>query len=385
MLARRALILIAVLVTRVYDCQTRDNGLGLTPPMGWNSWNAFGCDISEELIKKTTDAFVALKLHTFGYEYVNLDDCWAGARDNQTKRITSDQNFPDGIEALATYVHNQKLKFGLYSDAGNLTCAGRPGSLGFEVLDAQTYASWGVDYLKYDNCRRDQSSLHQRYQAMGDALNKSIGQIFYSMCEWGVDNPAKWAEPIANSWRTTRDIQDTWFSITNIATQNAAWWQYAGPGGWNDPDILEIGNGKLSPSEEEAHFSLWAVMKAPLLISCDLRAISNDSLRVLTNSETIAVNQDALGKQARLLAKYSGFSSQVYAGDLSNKTKVLLFVNLKSPEVNVTVQLIDLDYVESVEVAVRDLWMHKHIGTVKSVLKATVQPHAVKMYKLSLA
>uniref|UniRef100_A0A6B2L5P5 Alpha-galactosidase n=1 Tax=Arcella intermedia TaxID=1963864 RepID=A0A6B2L5P5_9EUKA len=253
-----------------------------------------------------------------------MDDCWAASRDSNGV-IVPDPGFPDGIKPLADYAHSLGLKFGLYSDAGTNTCAGRPGSLGHEKTDADTYASWGVDYLKYDNCNTDGTPPETRYPVMRDALNATGRAIFYSMCEWGVDNPALWAPEVGNSWRTTGDISNSWQSMLSNIDQNDHWWQYAKPGAWNDPDMLEIGNGALSYDESVAHFSLWALAKAPLLIGCDITQLSSDTLKILTAPEVIAVNQDPLGVQGhkvRSTSSGSGASNVVVSPCSSQDTQL---------------------------------------------------------------
>eukprot|EP00026_Physarum_polycephalum_P007276 Phypoly_transcript_07334.p1 GENE.Phypoly_transcript_07334~~Phypoly_transcript_07334.p1 ORF type:complete len:529 (-),score=81.06 Phypoly_transcript_07334:65-1420(-) len=233
-----------------------------------------------------------------------MDDCWAYAR-NDSGFIEADPTaFPSGIAALAAYVHSLGLQFGLYSDAGTETCAGRPGSLGYEKNDAWSYASWSVDYLKYDNCNSGSETPMVRYPVMRDALNATGRQIFFSMCEWGVDNPATWAPTVGNSWRTTGDISDSWTSMLNNFDINNEWFKQAGPGGWNDPDMLEVGNGGMTNTEYVSHFSLWAIAKAPLLIGCDVTHLDSATLAILTNSEVIAVNQDPLGVQGSKVASY---------------------------------------------------------------------------------
>lgn len=285
-----------------------DNGLGIKPQMGWNSWNKFGCNINEDLIIRTIDEIVSSGLYAAGYNYINLDDCWQISRDESTGEIQVDSTlFPHGMKYLADYAHSKGLLFGLYSDAGYKTCAGRPGSLGYEEIDAKTYASWGVDYLKYDNCYTDGSIPEVRYPVMRDALNASGRTIFYSMCEWGVNDPATWAKEVGNSWRTTGDICDTWNSMINIADINNKWADYAGPGGWNDPDMLEVGNGGMTYEEYKTHFAIWALSKAPLLVGCDVTTMTNETKNILLNPEVIAVNQDELGIQGRKVA-----STQVY-------------------------------------------------------------------------
>jgi len=273
--------------------------------MGWNSWNHFGCDINEKLIHDTIAALAQSGLASYGYLYMNIDDCWAGTRDSNGFIQPDKNSFPNGIKPLADYAHSFGLKFGIYSDAGKATCAGRPGSLGYEKNDAMSYASWGVDYLKYDNCNDDGTPPQHRYPVMRDALNATGRPIFYSMCEWGVNDPATWAPPVGNSWRTTGDISDSWDSMVSRLDQNDRWWKYAAPGGWNDPDMLEVGNGHMTTTEYKSHFSLWALSKAPLLIGCDITKMSNDTFNILTNAEVLDVSQDPMGVQGHKVATSS--------------------------------------------------------------------------------
>ncbi|KDO44287.1 hypothetical protein CISIN_1g012852mg [Citrus sinensis] len=286
--------------TSNYGILQLNNGLASTPQMGWNSWNFFACNISETIIKETADALVSTGLAELGYDHVNIDDCWSSPlRDLKGQLVPDTITFPSGIKALADYVHGKGLKLGIYSDAGVFTCQVRPGSLFHEKDDAPLFASWGVDYLKYDNCFNLGIEPKKRYPPMRDALNETGCSIFYSLCEWGVDDPALWAGKVGNSWRTTGDINDTWASMTSIADINDKWASYAGPGGWNDPDMLEVGNGGMSYQEYRAHFSIWALMKAPLLIGCDVRNMTAETFEILSNKEVIAVNQDPLGVQGR--------------------------------------------------------------------------------------
>ena len=274
-----------------------DNGLGLTPQMGWNTWNKFACKIEEKLIRDSIDALVNTGLKDLGYNYMNLDDCWQIKRDENKTIVPDADKFPNGIKPLADYAHSKGLKFGLYSDGGNLTCQMRPGGYGYEEIDAKTYAEWGVDYLKYDNCWNMGISSKIRYPRMTEALRKQNRSIFYSICQWGEEEIPTWGKEFGNSWRTTLDISDSWISMINIIDQNDKWFQYAGPGGWNDPDMLEVGNGGMSDVEYRTHFSLWAISKAPLIIGCDLTKMSNETFNILSNKEVIAINQDKLGEQ----------------------------------------------------------------------------------------
>jgi alpha-galactosidase len=283
-------------------------GLADTPQMGWNSWNKFACDINEQLIRDTADALVKNGMRDAGYRYINIDDCWHGKRDENGNIQPDPQRFPSGIRALADYVHARGLKLGIYSDAGNTTCGHKPASRGHEYQDARTYAAWGIDYLKYDWCDTEGLSAKGAYTTMRDALRAAGRPILFSMCEWGDNKPWEWAKDVSHSWRTTGDITACWdcelshgswtsFGVLKIMDKTAALRKYAGPGHWNDMDMLEVGNG-LTPDEERAHFSIWAMMTSPLISGNDLRDMSAETLKILTNRNVIAVNQDKLGVQA---------------------------------------------------------------------------------------
>ncbi|XP_065887321.1 uncharacterized protein [Dysidea avara] len=371
----KALLLIACIL---HSSLSLDNGLGKTPQMGWNSWNHFRCSINDQLVMETADAMASNGLKAAGYQYVNIDDCWQVAR-FPNKTIQPDpKNFPD-MKQLISYVHNKGLKFGLYSDAGTKTCQKRPGSLGYEDIDAETYASWGVDYLKYDNCNNDGTKPEVRYPVMRDALNKTGRPIFYSLCEWGRDDPATWASKVGNSWRTTSDIRDNWDSMYSKVVENDKWWKYAGPGGWNDPDMLEVGNGGMSHNEYVVHFSLWCLMKAPLLIGCDIHNMSKDTLDILTNSEVIAVNQDPLGVQGHRVNMTSD-GAEVWAGPLSDKSVAVILLNSGSKTQNVTAHFSDIGM--SGTASVRDLWAHADQGMVTNTVTRPVDSHSAVMLRL---
>ncbi|KAB2063061.1 hypothetical protein ES319_A10G191800v1 [Gossypium barbadense] len=329
----------------------------------WNSWNFFACSISEDLIKETADALVSSGLADLGYVYVNIDDCWSAATRNLKGQLVPDpKTFPSGIKALSDYVHGKGLKLGIYGDAGAFTCKVRPGSLFHETGDAQLFADWGVDYLKYDNCFNLGIDPKKRYPPMRDALNATGRTIFYSICEWGVEDPALWARGVGNSWRTTDDINDTWASMTTIADINDKWASHAGPGGWNDPDMLEVGNGGMTYQEYRAHFSIWALMKAPLLIGCDVRNMTAETLEILSNKEVISVNQDSLGVQGRKVY-VSGEANclQVWAGPLSGNRLVVAFWNRCSKAATITARWDVLGLESSTHVSIRDLWQHKEV------------------------
>ncbi|XP_072982698.1 alpha-galactosidase 3-like [Typha latifolia] len=394
--------------TSKYGKLQLNNGLALTPQMGWNSWNFFACNINETVIKETADALVSSGLADLGYNYVNIDDCWSSLTRNTKGELVPDPNtFPSGIKDLADYVHNKGLKLGIYSDAGYIiysnpvvfTCQVRPGSLYHENADADIFASRGVDYLKYDNCYNLGIKPEKRYPPMREALNSSGRTIFYSLCEWGVDNPALWASKVGNSWRTTDDISDSWVSMTTIADLNDKWASYAGPGGWNDvyyiyvvqpipfnrPDMLEVGNGGMSYVEYRAHFSIWALMKAPLLIGCDVRNMTSETLEILSNEEVISVNQDPLGVQGRKVSvEGNDGCSQVWAGPLSKNRLVVALWNRCSEVVTITAKLETLGLDATATFSVRNLWKHETLAeNVSGTLGAQVDVHDCKMYILS--
>ncbi|KAK4841170.1 hypothetical protein QYF36_000076 [Acer negundo] len=359
------------------------NGLGQTPQMGWNSYNHFPCKLNDKLIRETADAMVSSGLSALGYEYINLDDCWAEQnRDSKGNLVPKASFFPFGMKALADYVHSKGLKLGIYGDAGTMTCAKTmPGSLGYEEQDANTFASWGIDYLKYDNCHNKGVSPQERYSKMGKALLKTGRPIFYSLCEWGQDNPATWAPSIGNSWRTTGDIKDTWDSMTARADLNDQWASYAGPGGWNDPDMLEVGNGGMSKEEYRSHFSIWALAKAPLILGCDLRSMDNDTLEILGNKEVIAVNQDKLGIQGKKVKKNGEL--EVWAGELSGKRVAVMLWNRGDSKATITAEWSEIGLKSSATVDARDLWEHTTTHSLQNQIQATLQSHACKMYILT--
>ncbi|KAK6145616.1 hypothetical protein DH2020_022436 [Rehmannia glutinosa] len=380
--------------TSNYGILQLNNGLARTPQMGWNSWNFFACDINETVIKETADALISTGLAKLGYIYVNIDDCWSDlVRDSKGQLVPDSKTFPSGINYLADYVHSKGLKLGIYSDAGAFTCQVRPGSLFHESDDAERFASWGVDYLKYDNCFNLGIEPEKRYPPMRDALNATGRSIFYSICEWGVHDPALWAGKVGNSWRTTDDIKDSWarsitsyvgltlivLIMTTIADLNDKWAAYAGPGGWN------VGNGGMTYQEYRAHFSIWALMKAPLLIGCDVRNMTAETFEILSNEEVISVNQDPLGVQGRKVYAYGPNGCyQVWAGPLSGQRLAVILWNRCSKTGSITAKWSALGLESSISVSIRDLWKHEYISqdSVGS-FSAGVDAHACEMYILT--
>jgi len=374
-----------VAVTTTTPAHALDNGLALTPPMGFNNWNATGCAISEQLITDTADIFVSSGLKDAGYRYVNIDDCWAAPeRDPRTGRLTAHpERFPHGIAWLADYVHTRGLKLGIYTSAGTQTCARTmPGGLDHEEIDAQTFADWGVDYLKYDNCNNAGRPAIERYTKMRDALRKTGRPIVFSICEWGQNKPWEWAGDVGNLWRTTGDINDSWPSVVSILKQNAPLAAAAGPGHWNDPDMLEVGNGGMTDTEYRSHFSLWAMMAAPLLIGSDLRKATPETLRILTNRDVIAIDQDPLGAQARVVSQANGrwiFAKPLAGGD----TAVALFNETDTPTtVGTTAGALGLPARDGYPI--RDLWTHETTHTAGTIA-ASVPAHGTVLYRISTA
>lgn len=363
------------------------NGLAQTPQMGWNSWNRFACNVSEKLIRDTADALVASGMRDAGYRYVVIDDCWQGTRDADGFIQADATRFPSGIKALADYVHARGLKFGIYSDAGTKTCGGRPGSQGHEYQDALQYARWGVDYLKYDWCSTGTRNAEEAYATMADALKATGRPILFSMCEWGNNQPWLWARKIGNSWRTSGDITDKWsgkhgysWGLTNIVDMNAPLWPHAGPGHWNDPDMLEVGNGGMTDVEYRSHFSLWAIMAAPLIAGNDVANMTPATHEILTNREVIAVDQDALGVQGRRVWKDG--DREVWAKPLAGGGRALVLFNRGEAPAEIRADWAMLEVPASVTFAVRDLWAHRDLGKRRGSIAATVAPHGVVMLAL---
>ncbi len=364
-----------------------DNGLARTPPMGWNSWNHFGCNVSSKLIRETADAMVASGMKDAGYRYVVIDDCWQVARDANGRIVPDSTRFPEGMKALADYVHSKGLKFGLYTDAGRRTCQGRPGSYQHEDQDARTYAEWGVDYVKVDWCNSRGLDARTRYGIFRDALKKAGRPIVFSICEWGTNEPWEWGPQTGNLWRTTGDIQDDWQSVMTILDRSSQYWQSAGPGGWNDPDMLEVGNGGMTNDEYRAHFSLWAIMAAPLMAGNDLRDLLPDTRRaratraILENNEVIAVDQDSLGVQGRLVQNWPP-QLQVWARPLADGSRAAVLLNRASVSTRMTVSFRALG-IRTDSARVRDLWEHQDKGTFARTYSAVVPSHGAVMVRVT--
>ena len=368
-----------------------DNGLAATPQMGWNDWNAFGCNVDANLVEQTADQMVANGMKAAGYDYVNIDDCWLEKqRDSNGQLVPDPSKFPDGIKAVADYVHSKGLKLGIYEDAGTATCAGYPGSLGHEATDAQTFADWGVDYLKYDNCNNAGSSTRQqyidRYTAMRDALAATGRKIFYSLCEWGNNNPWTWADQVGNSWRTTGDISDNYASMLSIFEQNVWLYPYSGPGGFNDPDMLEVGNGGMTTAEYRSEFSLWAAMDAPLIAGTDLRTMSKADLKIYTNKSVIAVDQDPLAKQAVPVAAGGEPAGNnglwVLSKPLSNGDRAVVLFNSTDTTARIATTATEAGLPSARDYGLQNLWTNTTTETAGTIA-ASVPAHSTVMYRVS--
>ena len=351
-----------------------------TPPMGWNSWNHFACKVTAADVRGAADAIAHNGMKEAGYIYVNVDDCWEAGRDEQG-RIQPNKNFGD-MKALADYVHSRGFKFGIYSSPGPETCAGFTGSYQHEEQDAQTYAEWGVDYLKYDWCSASrvypESQIREVYKKMHDALQKTGRPIVFSLCQYGWDLVWRWGKDVGgNLWRTTGDIEDKYDSMTRIGFGQAGLEALAGPGHWNDPDMLEVGNGGMSDTEYRSHFSLWAILAAPLIAGNDLRSMRPEIHDILTNKEVIAIDQDPLGRQGRRVAQNG--DTEVWARQLQDGSRAVILLNRGAGEQEIAVQWEELGYTRNIPTSVRDLWQHKDLGTFSGKFSASVASHGVVM------
>ena len=393
----------------VFEEYSEKAPLAPTPPMGWNSWNKFGCDIDEQLVMETADSMVSSGMREAGYEYVNIDDCWQAEERLEDGSLAPDpERFPSGMQALADYVHGLDLKIGIYSDRGTETCGGFPGSYDHELQDARTFAEWGIDYLKYDNCsvpygRESGAEMEEDYAIMGEALRQSGRDIVYSICAWWFRD---WMPEVGHLWRTTTDIKDVWSDDHHSVISLLDWSggdtdrygefseddyesgayappglaRYAGPHGWNDPDMLEVGNGGMTDSEYRSHFSLWALMAAPLLAGNDLRDMDEATIDILTNPEVLAVNQDSLGAQGVPVSESTKL--EVWAKPLSSDdTVAVILFNRTEEAAEITAVFAEIG-LEASTAEARDLWAHEDLGSFEHEFTAEVAAHGVVMVTL---
>lgn len=391
-----------------------DNGLGLTPQMGWNSWNKYGCDINETIIIDAAQKMKELGLQDLGYEYIVMDDCYQlHERDPETKKIVADpEKFPNGIKHLTEKIHDLGFKFGMYSSAGRYTCGGYPGSLHYEELDAQTFADWEIDYLKYDNCYNEGNSgnaqiSYKRYEVMGKALNDTGRPIFYSLCQWGEDNVWDWGNQISNSWRISGDIYDnfdryddncpceTYYcpslqgymcSMTNILEKAIPLGQKSGKG-WNDLDSLEVGNGGMTYDEYVSHFTLWAILKSSLVLGNDVTNMTEKDLSIVKNKQIIDINQDSSSPVNRIWKKpVEGGYLHLFSGPMSDGSQVVAVFNSGSQEEKADLKFEDI-FIRDLEKVhgkykTIDLWTNE-TSTIEHEIKTSLKPHSIKIWKFT--
>lgn len=400
---KKSIILVLVLMMAISfpASAQKSQKLALTPPMGWNSWNTFGTHINEKLIKEIANAMVSSGMRDAGYKYIIIDDGWeAPYRDSHQNLVADPKKFPHGIKALADYIHSLGLKFGIYNCAGTKTCAGYPGTRGHEYQDALTYASWGVDYLKFDWCYTKGINTQEAYATMSKALKTTRRPIVFSLCEWGVNKPWLWASADGQLWRISKDIGKGWFfkpkqgswtplGVSQIIDIDANLRQYAGPGHWNDPDMMEVGNG-LPENEARAHFSMWAMLAAPLIAGNDLRHMSEATKSILTNKGVIAVDQDSLGIQALRYQMVDSLSTWIKP--LEKGKWAVCFLNRSAKprkldfkwQDNIIKDTLSGRVLNSTKVryTIKNLWTNKSMGTTRRNLKAEIPSHDVLMILL---
>jgi alpha-galactosidase len=378
--------------------------LATTPPMGWNSWNMFGWNIHEDSVRQTADALASMGFRELGYEYIVIDDCWSrkSGRDSNGDLVPDPDKFPNGMKALADYVHNLGFKIGIYSDAADLTCGSHPGSYGFEDQDANLWASWGFDYLKYDYCNApfDQESAIQRYTRMGDALRNTGRQFLFSLCEWGGRSPHLWGRKVGGQmWRVSGDVFDSWINIwiadwktygtgIDVSLEYAAdLADYGGPGGWNDLDMLIVGlkgkglihGGGMSFLEYQTHMSIWCMACSPLMIGCDVRKMEKDTADLLTNREVLVINQDPLGKPAHRVKQFG--SCEVWKKPLADGTLAVALINRGSSGSDILLKAGDIGLLDTPKL-VRNLWAEQDIADFKADINLRVQPHETILLKV---
>jgi alpha-galactosidase len=395
-------LLMGLFVVAIQIQAQKFQGLALTPPLGWNSWNTFQTNISEQLVKDVADKMASSGMRDAGYQYIVLDDGWmAMQRDSITGDLVPDpKKFPHGMKALINYVHAKGLKFGLYNCAGTKTCAGYPGTRGYEYQDARFYASLGIEYLKYDWCNTEGMTTKEAYGTMSKAIKAARHPMIFSLCEWGSSRPWEWAKEVGQLWRTTGDINaifdgikdyGNWHAngVMTIADLQDTLYKYSGPGHWNDPDMLEVGNG-MSTSEDRTHFSVWCMLAAPLMAGNDIRKMSKETVAILTNKDAIAIDQDAAGMQA---FKYAGKDSlQTWFRPLKNGDWAVCFINRNSTAKNISFDWKNENVsnsffnrqlnAASFNYKLFDVWAKKELGSTANKLNAVIPAHDVLMFRL---
>jgi alpha-galactosidase len=400
----KKIIFILLIICNLQVQAQKKEGLALTPPMGWNSWNTFQTNINEQLVKDIADVMVSSGMKDAGYEYLVLDDGWmAMQRDNDGNLVADPKKFPHGIKAVADYVHAKGLKFGLYNCAGTKTCAGYPGTRGYEYQDARYYAAHDVDYLKFDWCNTEGINAKEAYTTMSKALAATGRPIVFSLCEWGQNKPWEWAENVGHLWRTTGDISNVFAGTKDMGTWHAlgvlkiidlqkGLRKYAGPGHWNDPDMLEVGNG-LTESENRAHFSMWCMLAAPLIAGNDLRNMSTETKNILINKDAIAINQDKLGVEGFAYAEKD--SVETWLKPLENGNWAICFLNRSTKPISFEMNWQEKPIYDSLSKNTLDsqknvyeifnIWDKRKEGNTQKNYKATVNGHDVILLQLRKA
>ena len=397
----KKIILFVTLFISVTIYAQKFEGIAKTPPMGWNSWNRFTCNVNEKLIREAAEAMVSSGMKDAGYIYINIDDCWQGTRDSLGFIHPDSARFPSGMKALADYIHSLGLKFGIYTDEGWMTCGGKPGSRGHEFQDAMTYAKWGVDYLKDDYCYTEYLNPQGAYLTMRNALYATKRPIVLSICMWG-NGCEVWAKEVGHLWRTTGDIHPKFdapqtrgdespLGVLQILDLQKGLRKYAGPGHWNDPDMLEVGNG-MSTNEDRAHFSMWCMLAAPLIAGNDLFHMSKETKEILTNKEAIAVDQDSLGIEGFVYSSKDGL--EIWAKPLENGDWAICFLNRGSKESSIDFPWKNHTIFDSLSnrginfakntYSIRDLWLHKDVGTTENNFISKVGSHEVILLRLRI-
>ena len=397
---RKLFLVCLCLVTTAFA--QKFEGLALTPPMGFNTWNTFASNIDEFMIKETAEAMIKNGMRDAGYVYIVLDDTWSAMeRDKDGNLQAHPDKFPSGMKALGDYLHERGFKFGIYNCAGTKTCAGYPGGWGHEFQDAQKYAEWGVDYLKYDWCNSGDANPKDAYTRMRDALYAAGRPIVFSICEWGGSKPWEWAKDVGHLWRTTGDITDCYdcvqrwergwkvildlqYSLVQPADgQNNGIGKFAGPGHWNDPDMMEVGNEGLTFAESRAHFSLWGILAAPLMAGNDVRKMTPEITALLTDKEALAINQDPLGKQGWRFRAEPG--REIWVRELAGGDWAVALLNTGDTAAELEIDFGHGWWFLGGDCAVRDIWDKQDVGTTRQVFKKHLDSHDVAYLRLKPA
>ncbi len=375
-------------------------GLAQTPPLGWNSWNTFHGNVSEQVVRETAEAMIQNGMRDAGYVYIVIDDTWSlKERDADGNLVPDPEKFPSGMKALGDWLHRHGFKFGIYGCAGKKTCGGYPGSWGHEFQDARLFASWGVDYLKYDWCYTETANAQDAYKRMRDALYAAGRPVVFSICEWGTAKPWEWAQDVGHLWRTTGDIYDSYdgrkgwemgwkrildlqYELVQSSMGPDGIAKYAGPGHWNDPDMLEVGSAGLTFAESRAHFGLWCILAAPLMAGNDVRSMSEDIRTLLTHRELLAINQDPLGKQGYRVLAEPGKNLEIWVRELENKEWAVAVLNTAGEAKELTVDWNYFHWFLHGTYEIRDLWAGRSVGNTDRPFTQRVESHDIALLRL---